>query len=257
MSINLTSREAQILVNWPTNYNTAEDNKDDNATWAEASDFVGNGMSIKTVKGILGSLAKKGLVEGGHEKANGVAGDLQVLTDAGIDEVFRLRAEMTPAPADAPLDDDQAALDAAVADLDQAKVEALLEAPAEGAADLDQDPTPDMTPDDLAALDAPVEEPEAEATPREKLTMLALDGTVLTSRRVPTLEAATLVISLVEQFGGGQAHEVKAIHDAGFDAEALKRASKRIKSWFGTGRAGFVRGGFVVNLKLPVAEVEG
>lgn len=237
-TVTLTPREAQILVNWRTNYDNAEAEKADNASWAEAADMVGNGLSLKTVKGLLGSLAKKGLVEGGHDKANGEPGDLQILTDAGIDEVFRLRAELKGGAAAEALDADQAALDAACATLDQAAAEALLDA--EPVAEVEE-----------PEGEAEVAEVDAEkAAPREKLVLLALDGTVLTSRRIPTAEAEALVVKLVGAFGGGKAHPVEEIAKAGIDAEALKRASKRIKSWFGAGRVANGKDGFVINLQL-------
>lgn len=90
---NLTKNEIAVLLAWPLNYADAESNIADNATWNEANDIAkATGLPIKTVKGVLGSLAKKGLVEGGHDKANGVPGDLQVLTEAGIRAVFDLKA---------------------------------------------------------------------------------------------------------------------------------------------------------------------
>lgn len=249
MSVDLTSREAQILINWRTNYDNAEAEKADNASWTEAADMVGNGISIKTVKGLLGSLAKKGLVEGGHEKANGEPGDLQILTDAGIDEVFRLRAELKGAELPEGIVADtvaflaaqtEPAVDAACANLDQEAAEALLDAESEAEAE----------PAGEEAEPAGEEAEAEKATPREKLVLLALDGTVLTSRRIPTVEAAALVLSLVEKFGGGQATPVETIHAAGIDAEALHRASKRIKSWFGAGRTSHGKDGFIINLQL-------
>ncbi len=90
----LTAKEAAVLRAWPTNYTTAEDEKADNATWSDVADIAkATGMSVKTTRAVVGSLAKKGLVEGGHERANGEQGELQVLTGAGIDAVFALRVE--------------------------------------------------------------------------------------------------------------------------------------------------------------------
>lgn len=90
----LTAKEAAILRAWPTNYGSAEAEKGDNATWSDIADLAkATGMSLKTARAVVGSLVKKGLVEGGHERANGEPGELQVLTEVGIDAVFALRAE--------------------------------------------------------------------------------------------------------------------------------------------------------------------
>lgn len=236
-TVTLTSREAQLLINWSTNYDNAEAEKADNASWTEAADMVGNGLSLKTVKGLLGSLAKKGLVEGGHEKANGEPGDLQILTDASIDEVFRLRGELAGEAQAEPVADKGMVADTV----------AFIAAQVEEA---EAEPEVEVAEEAQVEPEVEVAEVAQEAAPREKLVLLALDGTVLTSRRVPTPEAAALVLALVEKFGGGQAHPVEAIAAAGIDAEALKKASKRIKSWFGTGRTAHGKGGFVINLQL-------
>lgn len=93
-AVALTDYEKALLIIWPTNYKDAESEKADNASWVDVADLAkATSLKQSSVKGILASLVKKGLAEGGHEKANGVPGDLQVLTDAGIDAAFALRAD--------------------------------------------------------------------------------------------------------------------------------------------------------------------
>lgn len=65
----------------------------DNMTWSDVADIAQRtGMTQKTVKGVLGSLTKRGLV-GCDEKPNGQPGTDSFLHDEGIRVAFELLAE--------------------------------------------------------------------------------------------------------------------------------------------------------------------
>lgn len=220
MSVDLTEMQRAVLFAFPGGASAEGDN---GASWTEVADLAdATGLTKKQVMGVLGSLSAKGLVYADEPKANGEKGTLQCLTDEGA----RLIGMLSDTPEDAA--QVVAEVEAEVAGFDQPAAEADA---AEGVVDAE-----------------PAVEPEAAL--REKLVLLALDGTVLTSRRVPTAEAEALVVKLVGAFGGGKAHPVEEIAKAGIDAETLKKANKRIRSWFGAGRTAHGKDGFVINLQL-------
>lgn len=65
-----------------------EDVLEDNMTWATVSDIrERTGFETETVKGVLGSLTKKGLVVAGYE--NSTTGESeQVLSDEGVEAAW-------------------------------------------------------------------------------------------------------------------------------------------------------------------------
>lgn len=72
---------------------TVDDMLADNMTWSDVADIAQRtGMNQKTVKGVLGSLTKRGLV-GCDEKPNGQPGTDSFLHDEGIRVAFELLAE--------------------------------------------------------------------------------------------------------------------------------------------------------------------
>lgn len=89
----LTANQIAVLKTFVLNYDTAEDNKADNACYTDVADAaMETGKTVKSVRGIMGSLAKKGLItheEGGETGED----DIQCLTDAGIDVVFQIMEE--------------------------------------------------------------------------------------------------------------------------------------------------------------------
>lgn len=81
--INLTELETIVIKAFDTNYQDAESEKDDNATTGEVASIAGKtGLEIATVKGVFGSLTKKGLIVDTQEDSN------FYLTDAGIDAFY-------------------------------------------------------------------------------------------------------------------------------------------------------------------------
>lgn len=74
------------------NYRNPENEKDDNATATNAKELaVATRLPVDTVKGIMGSLTKKGLMENWMEP--GMEYDTHI-TAFGIDEFYRLFPEM-------------------------------------------------------------------------------------------------------------------------------------------------------------------
>lgn len=83
-NLNLTSQEIAVLKSFETNYDCAEDEKSDNATYTmigEICDIVDD-LSLNQIKGVIGSLTKKGLV--------GTEDNMLHLTDLGIDVFYSL-----------------------------------------------------------------------------------------------------------------------------------------------------------------------
>lgn len=81
---NLTANEIRVLKSFETNYYTVEEEKSDNATYTligEICDAVDD-LSLNQIKGVLGSLTKKGLV--------GVEDNTFYLTDNGIDAFYAI-----------------------------------------------------------------------------------------------------------------------------------------------------------------------
>lgn len=79
---NLTILESQVLKAFPVNYTCADDELSDNCTFTDVSDLTKTtGIAPNIIKGVLGSLAKKGLIESySIHKSN----DSVVLSDSGI-----------------------------------------------------------------------------------------------------------------------------------------------------------------------------
>jgi hypothetical protein len=93
---NLTSLEA-IVLNAFGAYKTAEDTKSDlGVSWTDATDLAADtGLQVNTVKGVLGSLVKKGLVYADDEPGKPAA---VCLTEDGVDAKFALPADLSEAP---------------------------------------------------------------------------------------------------------------------------------------------------------------
>lgn len=214
MSISLTSKEIAVLVGWPTNYDSAESEKGDNATWNEVADVAKyTGLSVASSRSVVASLVKKGLVEGGHEKANGVAGELQVLTEAGIDVVFSLRTKEEGA---------EVAVDCRTTEEN---------GPAEEG--------------------APREEAPAEKGGHEKLVLADLQGNELVSRRRTfNTEVRALLHSLAANHSG-EVVSMETLRSAyGLDADGIANVVRRSRSWFGPKRVEKVAGGLQINLSV-------
>jgi DNA-binding MarR family transcriptional regulator len=83
----LTDLETKVLKSFNTNYDCAENEKGDNATYTGVSEIAKlTGLSLAQVKGVVGSLVKKSLADVDTHKAG--APDCLVLTDAGIDAFY-------------------------------------------------------------------------------------------------------------------------------------------------------------------------
>lgn len=111
----MTNLETTILALFNT-YETAEGTKSDlGVSWTDAADLAkASGLPVNVVKGILGSLVKKDLVQvdvGGHNNP------VVCLTDAGADARHAIPADFEPSKFDA----------------EQAMIEALAEAAIEEA----------------------------------------------------------------------------------------------------------------------------
>lgn len=87
-----TSLERIVITSFATafNYSYPEAEKEDNATAINASDIVAQTqLDINTVKGVMGSLTKKGLLEEwGDDHMLGESN----ITDEGIDAYYRMNA---------------------------------------------------------------------------------------------------------------------------------------------------------------------
>lgn len=78
---------------------TLDEVKGDNMTWADADELAARtGLSVASVKGVLGSLTQKGLV-GSDDKPNGQRGVDSYLTAEGIEAAFGVET-VEAAPAD-------------------------------------------------------------------------------------------------------------------------------------------------------------
>jgi hypothetical protein len=93
---NLTSLEA-IVLNAFEAYSTAEETKCDlGVSWSDATMLAADtGLQVNTVKGVLGSLVKKGLVYADDEPGKPAA---VCLTEEGADAKFALPADLKDAP---------------------------------------------------------------------------------------------------------------------------------------------------------------
>lgn len=105
----------------------------------------------------------------------------------------------------------------------------------------------------LAPEAAPAEEAprpaKPKATPRAKLVLTDLEGNEVESRRAPTPDTLTLVVTLVETFGGQTFTDEQAA-EVGFDVDTLKRVLKRVKSWFGKDKVAHGKDGWTLALKV-------
>lgn len=83
---NLTTLEIQVLKAFPTNYTCAEDEISDNCTSTDVKELSKiTGLEVDSVKGVIGSLVKKGLVDTYTiHKVN----DSVVLSDLGIEYYY-------------------------------------------------------------------------------------------------------------------------------------------------------------------------
>ena len=85
----LTTLETLVVAAFNTNYSCAEDEKADNASWGKVKQLSNKtGLAIESVKGVLGSLVKKGLVFDYNEDHT------FSLTNNGIDCHFKAIAEI-------------------------------------------------------------------------------------------------------------------------------------------------------------------
>ena len=119
---------------------SAEDMIDQNMSWTELIDFTERtSLSVEVIKGVLGSLEKKGLIETGHKNPE-TGAPQQVLTDKGIEAAYEAAK--------------------AASDLGAAVDEIL--SPGEAAIFMERleagsDPYEGMTPADAAILEAKIE----------------------------------------------------------------------------------------------------
>lgn len=91
--IETTDYEKFLLIVWPTQYEELADQLSDNFSWTDAAELAKlTGLKVTSIKGILGSMTKKGLV-GTDEKPNGQPGSDQYLTEAAVRIAFDLRAD--------------------------------------------------------------------------------------------------------------------------------------------------------------------
>ena len=84
---NLTNLEIEVLKAFQVNCSNADAQKIDNASWTEMDDLVdGTNLTVQVIKGVVGSLVKKYLIE--VEPASLDVPASFVLTNAGIDAYF-------------------------------------------------------------------------------------------------------------------------------------------------------------------------
>lgn len=120
---NLTSLEKIVLLAFST-YATAEGTKSDlGVSWTDAAMLAtATSLKLNTVKGVLGSLVKKGLVYSDHEPGKP---DALCLTEAGVDAHFQIDADGSVFMDDAPVTETPVDMGAAMtADEDAAVAQA-------------------------------------------------------------------------------------------------------------------------------------
>ena len=77
-----------VIKSFNTNYSCAKDEKEDNATYTTVKEISkAAGLDLNTVKGVVGSLVKKGLADVDTHKHG--APDVLVLLDDGIDILYK------------------------------------------------------------------------------------------------------------------------------------------------------------------------
>lgn len=155
--INLTENEIAVLTKFNT-YEDLEATKSDlGVSWTDAGELANaTDKPVKSIKGILGSLTKKGLIQSDSENTN-----LVCLTEEGADELYCIRSE-------AEVDQPEAVLDGAVQIV--------------GEETLTEEPVADVATVELP--EAPAEEAPAEAeaakpvAPRALKQVINADGSV-------------------------------------------------------------------------------
>lgn len=87
---NLTTLEKRVILAFCTNYSSAEAEKNDNATYSDVFELADRADLYRdTVKGVCGSLVKKGLIA--IDPPRNGAGQCFYLTDDGIDVYYSLK----------------------------------------------------------------------------------------------------------------------------------------------------------------------
>ena len=88
----LTKLEMQVLKVWVEeicSYDNAEDLKADNFSWTDVKDLSEHtGQSVKTIKGVVGSLVKKGLAD---TDIGGENNPILSLSEEGIDAAYDIK----------------------------------------------------------------------------------------------------------------------------------------------------------------------
>lgn len=257
MSTQLTANEAAVLLTFNT-YEDVESTKGDlGVSWTGIDEIAAaTGKSLASVKGIIGSLIKKGLVESDEADAFSGKPVAQCLTEAGAEALFALRAGEEEETDDE--EEEEMGSVTFIPGVDpQALAELLdggprvspgLQAEMAAAAEVEGGDAPE------APTEAPAKPTKAKAPLRAKLVLLDLDGNAVTSRRAPEASTYALVLDLVTRFGGGVTTPVSDLEAAGFDADTLDRLRRRIRSWFGNGSVSQTKGGFTINLRVAREE---
>lgn len=81
----LTNLETKVLAAFNVNYDTAEMEKSDNASYATVAGIAKDaGMEVSSVRGVIGSLTVKGLIWQPE------ADQVSTLTNAGVDAFFSI-----------------------------------------------------------------------------------------------------------------------------------------------------------------------
>lgn len=108
-TITTTAKETEVLLAYLNagidcnGCDTVDAMLADNMTWGDVASIAeATGMPQKTVRGVIASLDKKGLLVITDEGVNGEGPVQQVLSDAGVRYGFELLAQQADAPAPAP-----------------------------------------------------------------------------------------------------------------------------------------------------------
>jgi hypothetical protein len=84
---NLTTLELEVLKAFQVNCSNADAQKIDNASWTGMDDLLdGTSLTVQIIKGVVGSLVKKALIE--VEPASFGVPAAFILTNDGIDSYF-------------------------------------------------------------------------------------------------------------------------------------------------------------------------
>lgn len=91
-----TPLQTAVLEAWPINYDNQEDQLADNYSWTDAQELAEeSGLTVKQVKGVLSSFAKRGLVSPGDKNPE-TRNIKQSLTEDGARAVFAVLPQKTP-----------------------------------------------------------------------------------------------------------------------------------------------------------------